>query len=57
MESVHGFPLKGWARQLSAIDFNGPDEQPERVDSELAEAIDRLDVAVQAQVSARACKR
>lgn len=43
VESIHGFPLKGWARQLGAIDLTRPDEQPEQIDSELAEAIDRLD--------------
>jgi hypothetical protein len=43
VESVHGFPLEGWARQLGAIDLTRPEEQPERLASELAEAIDRLD--------------
>ncbi|MBT2439783.1 hypothetical protein J7E93_06535 [Streptomyces sp. ISL-36] len=43
VESVHGFPLEGWARQLGAIDLTRPDEQPEQLDSELAAAIDRLD--------------
>lgn len=43
VESVHGFPLEGWARQLGAIDLTRPDEQPEQLGSELAEAIDRLD--------------
>nr|WSY56257.1 hypothetical protein OG999_43015 [Streptomyces sp. NBC_00886] len=43
VESVHGFSLDGWARQLGAIDLTRPDEQPEQLDSELAEAIDRLD--------------
>ncbi|MFD8789461.1 hypothetical protein [Streptomyces vinaceus] len=43
VESLHGFPLQGWARQLRAIDLTRPDEQPEQLDSELAAAIDRLD--------------
>jgi hypothetical protein len=43
VESIHGFPLKGWVRQLGAIDLTRSDEQPEQIDSELAEAIDRLD--------------
>ncbi|MEH0407469.1 hypothetical protein ACFY7V_33475 [[Kitasatospora] papulosa] len=43
VESFHGFPLEGWARQLGAIDLTRPDEQPEQFDSELTEAIDRLD--------------
>ncbi|WP_327321132.1 hypothetical protein OG735_00385 [Streptomyces sp. NBC_01210] len=43
VESVHGFPLEGWACQLGAIDLTRPDEQPEQLDSELADAIDRLD--------------
>jgi hypothetical protein len=42
VESIHGFPLEGWARQLGAIDLTRPDEQPEPFGSELAEAIDRL---------------
>ncbi|KDN74812.1 hypothetical protein DF19_27385 [Streptomyces olindensis] len=43
VENMHGFPLHGWARQLGAIDLTRPDEQPEPLGSELAEAIDRLD--------------
>jgi len=43
VESVHGFPLEGWARQFGAIDLTRPDEEPEQLDSELIEAIDRLD--------------
>lgn len=43
VESIHGFPLEGWARQLGAIDLTRPDKQPKQLDSELAEAIDRLD--------------
>ncbi|MBJ6613969.1 hypothetical protein ACFT8V_30085 [Streptomyces griseoincarnatus] len=43
VESVHGFPLEGWARQLGAIDLTRPEKRPEPIDSELAEAIDRLD--------------
>ncbi|MEU1350343.1 hypothetical protein [Streptomyces sp. NPDC005795] len=42
VESVHAFPLEGWARQLGAIDLTRPNEQPEPLDSELAEAIERL---------------
>ncbi|AJE87577.1 hypothetical protein SLNWT_7201 [Streptomyces albus] len=44
VESVHGFPLEGWARQLGAIDFTRPDEQPEPLDAKLAEAINQLDL-------------
>jgi hypothetical protein len=43
VESVHGFRLEGWARQLGAIDLTRPDEQPAQLDSELDEAINRLD--------------
>ncbi|MGW0294749.1 hypothetical protein [Streptomyces tuirus] len=43
VESIHGFPLCGWARQLGAIDLTRPDGQTEPLGSELAEAIDRLD--------------
>lgn len=43
VESVHGFPLGGWARQLGAIDLTRPEEQPEQFDAELTDAIDRLD--------------
>lgn len=43
VESIHGFPLQGWARQLGAVDLTRPDEQPEPINSEVAEAIDRLD--------------
>ncbi|MFD7974061.1 hypothetical protein [Streptomyces clavifer] len=43
MESIHGFPLEGWARQIGAIDLTRPNKQPEQLDSELTEAIDRLD--------------
>ncbi|CAL9676408.1 hypothetical protein ACFW40_33320 [Streptomyces sp. NPDC058807] len=42
VESIHGFPLEGWARQLGAIDLTRPHEQPEQLNSELTEAIDRL---------------
>ena len=35
VESIHGFRLEGWARQLGAIDLTRPDEQPEQIDSEL----------------------
>ncbi|MFF8610862.1 hypothetical protein ACF06X_33690 [Streptomyces sp. NPDC015346] len=43
VESVHAFPLRGWARQLGAIDLTRPDEQPEPINPEMAAAIDRLD--------------
>ncbi|WP_406554113.1 hypothetical protein [Streptomyces sp. YS-3] len=43
VESVHGFPLKGWARELGAVDLTRPDEQPASLNPELAAAIDRLD--------------
>ncbi|MFJ9668721.1 hypothetical protein ACIRPP_29630 [Streptomyces sp. NPDC101219] len=44
VESIHGFPLQGWARQLGAVDLTRPDEQPVPFDSEVAEAIGRLDL-------------
>ncbi|MFF3959754.1 hypothetical protein ACFYY1_42310 [Streptomyces sp. NPDC001890] len=43
VESAHGFPLKGWARQLGAVDLTRPDAQPEALPPELAAAVDRLD--------------
>lgn len=42
VESIHGFPLQGWARQIGAVDLTRPDEQPEPLHPALAEAIDRL---------------
>ncbi|MFF2375028.1 hypothetical protein ACFVUW_11660 [Streptomyces xiamenensis] len=43
VESVHGFSLEGWARQLGAIDLTRPDEHPEPIAPALVKAIDRLD--------------
>ncbi|MFD7986080.1 hypothetical protein ACFV4M_22285 [Kitasatospora indigofera] len=44
VESAHRFPLRGWAHQLGAVDLSRPDERPEGLRPELAEAVDRLDL-------------
>ncbi|MFC9328659.1 hypothetical protein [Kitasatospora sp. NPDC057015] len=44
VESIHGFPLGGWAHQFGAVDLTRPAERPEELRPELAEAVDRLDL-------------
>ncbi|MEU3559354.1 hypothetical protein [Kitasatospora sp. NPDC006786] len=42
VESIGGFPLRGWASQLGAVDLTRPDEQPAGLRPEVAKAIEQL---------------
>lgn len=44
VESLHRFPLHGWARELGALDLTRPEEQPRQLSPKLATVIDRLDL-------------
>ncbi|MGW7359644.1 hypothetical protein ACWGI0_24175 [Streptomyces sp. NPDC054802] len=43
VESINGFRLAGWARELGAVDLTRPEDEPEPIAPSVAAAIKRLD--------------